>query len=433
MLTEEQKRQIPDLVAQGEGWASIARKIGAASGDQVRKWYRRWQARQQVLESDPLEEVQEEREKEREAWAKRQVTLLTKVRAFQEELRDALRSVASVAPVPAPAKVPALIPGNTDPETILLLIGDVHMGALEHDKFGHAQSVGITVYQWRRLMHSTLKLIGLEQCAHPIRRVHVLFLGDLVEGYLRPSHAFRLAVEPPVQAVFMGRLVAEYLLTLLSCLPEGDGPSVIAEFIDGNHDRVTMQPGLASLSELTPKGYTWIVGEYVRAVCGEAIRSGRMRLVNHDTLMAISDVEGWPVIWEHGSGIRSSSGGIPVTGLKNAANALLQESFDLGMKPFLLYVIGHYHNPNTIHFHGRSEIIMNGAFPAVTHYELSLHKAPCVPSQRLLSVHKRQGKTSDRPVWLEVPDELKLDLVAINDLDEADRYLQKKGVFSSSR
>lgn len=428
-MTPEQRERVRELWLAGRSYGDISGAVGA-SWDAVRDFIRRnrhrWGERlsAQLAQEDP---VAAERARARAQRAREAERLLVQVRAWQEELVEAIRRAALVAEAPKPLRLPPPRHANADSETEVALLSDVHIGAKEHDRDGHPQSLGITLYQWRRWEATVAKLLALDRAMHPVRRLHILVLGDLVDGYLRPSHAFRLAMDQPEQAVIAGGLLAEAVLTFLQLFPDGDGPQVILETVDGNHDRVTQRPGLAGLSELSPRGWSWVAAKFAEAVLAEAIRQGRVEVRVHGTILAQTEVEGWPVFFEHGSTVRagSSYGGIPAGPLKNSATAILQDSAEAGIRPFLLYAVGHFHQMNTLHFHGRSQIALNGAFPAITEYERSIHKAVRVPVQRMFSVHERQGVTTERPIWLPVPREAVGLLAQANTREDAEEAVEE--------
>ena len=257
----------------------------------------------------------------------------------------------------------------------------------------YEQTTEITRWQVEKMVNALRSIHDIQSKGYDIRKILVVFNGDLVEGdSMRASQARGIDRVVTQQAVEVFDLMG-YTLRQLLTFPGVQQLEV--HNVGGNHDRTSQKAGNAGLGELDyVDTYSWLVG----TLLGRALeKEPRITFKNWDTYFGYTTFCGLKVIFEHGSSFRMSTGsygGIPWYPVVNAANKLTDM---LGGGDLVLF--GHLHQPAVVPIKQKTWVVINGALPATTSYVQSTMKALREPTQWLLNLHEEHGVVEFHPLY----------------------------------
>lgn len=326
------------------------------------------------------------------------VTAEKRQRRLEETLRDCLE--------PYQATPLARVPDHRDDKPVhedILILSDWHVGlrmTLEESGGLYEQTVATTRAQVQKLFNTVEHLHSIRSNGRVAAKLHIKFLGDLVEGDgMRASQSTK--VECPVtQQVIAGFDMLAWLVRMaLQIYAE-----VEVDMVGGNHDRTSPRPGDGGLGELSyVDNYTFLAGAFLERAMENDVATGRLKIRNWTTFFGYKLVSGLKVVFEHGSSFKwsvGSYGGVPWYAIAN-----LGPKYKSMLGEADLILIGHGHRPALIP-QGRGWILSNGALPATSTYIQAGQKVVSRPMQWLLSTHERHGITEFTPLYADVPEAL---------------------------
>ena len=312
----------------------------------------------------------------------------------QQYVRTIESSLAPFEPTP-------LVPQREDysglsPHSWLIQFSDWHVGQstpIQTTGGVYEQTTEITRWQVEQMVGALRSIHAVQQKAYEIKKILVVFNGDLLENdQMRASQARGIDRLVTQQAVEVFDLMA-YMLRQLLTLPGVE--EIEVHNVGGNHDRTSTKPGNAGLGELDyVDTYSWLVGSLLaRALADEP----RIKITNWETFFGYTQFCGQRVIFEHGSSVRlgvGSYGGIPWYPVVNGANKLMDM---LGGAELVL--MGHVHQPAVIPLKQRTWLVMNGSLPATTSWVQATMKSIREPTQWLLNLHEEHGVVEFHPIY----------------------------------
>ena len=324
----------------------------------------------------------------------RKVTALeSRIRRYEIVLRESLEAYEPTPLVVEPPSADAGLPQHE----LVLCTGDWHTGMKTriHETGGiYEQDVETTREQVFRLWDRVERLHAIDRHAIDYTKLHILGLGDLVDNDdMRPAQHRQVEDVLTVQTVQAFDLFTWLIRQALTRFK-----AVEVDMVGGNHDRTSRAKGNAGLGELDyADTMSWLIGEFTKRLFED---EPRVRIRNWNTFFGYKEVAGHRVVFEHGSSIKwaaNSYGGVPWYGVSQ-----LPRKFADMLGDSDIFVIGHGHRPAVLP-NGRGWMILNGALPATSNYEVCSFKHVHRPLQWLLSVHRKYGLTGWRPVYLDVP------------------------------
>lgn len=270
----------------------------------------------------------------------------------------------------------------------IAILSDWHIGqetTTEETGSLFTQNIEISTKQVQALAHANARLFDLETSSRNIQKLHVMALGDLVDGDdMRNSQHRKIGELLAPQTIRTARLLAWYVEEALQRYPE-----VEVEVVGGNHDRLSRKPGDSGLGEL---GYedtaAWLIGEILRITFAS---EPRVKITNWRSFFGLKIVCERRIVFEHGSSFRWGTGGyggVPYYGIQ-MTGMRYQQMLD-GAD---LVLMGHGHMSMQLPMGHDSMLIMNGSLPPSSTYVQSSFKSVRRPSQWLLSLHRKQGLT----------------------------------------
>lgn len=303
------------------------------------------------------------------------------VEAVYRAARDAL-SVLDVPPVVAPPS-----DRRRNAEVAVAMLSDWQLGKTtpSYNSEVCEQRIGL-------FADKVAELTAIQRADHPVKRLHVWLLGDLVEGELIfPGQAHRIDASLFRQVTVDGpRILASFLRRMLSEFEE-----VHVTAVDGNHGAI----GGPSRREYHPESNAdRMVYQIVRELLVDEHRltwtlappSGERNWY------AVDHIGNYSALLFHGDQIRGGFAGMPWYGFYKKVLGWRQV-----IEPFTEVGCGHWHQPATIPL---NEVIVrvNGSSESDNTYALENLAAAGRPCQRLHFVHPERGRaTSEYLVWLD--------------------------------
>jgi hypothetical protein len=357
--------------------------------------------------AEPVEEdvpfidvvIQKEIEQQRRKELAKELTQLQRTEAKRQQyIRTIEQSLAPYEPTP-------LVPAPTfteelTPHSWVIQFSDWHVGQstpIQSTGGVYEQTTKVARWQVETMLTALRSIHKIQSNGYQIKKILVVFNGDLVEGdQMRASQARGIDRLVTQQAVEVFDLMG-YALRQLLTFPGIEELEV--HNVGGNHDRTSTKPGNAGLGELDyVDTYSWLIGSLLaRSLQDEP----RVKFTNWDTYFGYTKFCGRRVIFEHGSSVRlgvGSYGGIPWYPVVNGANKMMDM---LGGGDLVLF--GHVHQPAVIPLKQRAWLVVNGSLPATTSWVQATMKSVREPTQWLLNLHEEHGVVEFHPIYAPPP------------------------------
>lgn len=359
---------------------------------------RRLSARVKETARKPLDQVvaeAEQRDLDRQNARELRVILSSehRMRRYLDVLSENLQSFE-----PTELAAPPVQKGLPEHEDILIL-GDWHIGqktTIEETGGIYEHTIDTARGQVAKIWKATNRLHHLERHARAVRKLHLLFIGDIIEGSgMRPSQLRKVETLAPQQFVAGFDLLAWLIRQLLTVYDD-----IELEVIGGNHDRTTQKAGDAGLGESAyTDTWSWLLGATLERLFEE---EPRLAVKNWETYFGAKEIMGVKTVFEHGSSFKWSAGGYGGVPWYSVSNLAPKYAAMLGEAD--LVILGHGHRPAVIPIpNGRGWTVVNGALPATSTYVQAGQKVVSRPQQWRLSAHQGQGITSFQPIYADVP------------------------------
>jgi hypothetical protein len=283
-----------------------------------------------------------------------------------------------------------------DPEDIVLVISDVHVGSwVNPDATGGLGEYSYEVFVRRldRLISAVFSILAY--MPNKISRIHVVFAGDIVDGgriFRGQARQTDLIVAKQVTHAY------EKFSHLIAVLAGIKGVEVVVSTVPGNHGRI------GDKGELSPcDNFDWLVGWFIRERFDlSGVKNVRFNLP--DTWWMLLKVRETAFHVSHGDAFKGWAG-IPFYGAiryKQKLRELLRETFAKGgggePPDFDALITGHFHE--LAYFGG---IHMNGTWVGGSEYSLKDLQVGGPPHQLMLGVHDTIGVSWTRKLLLANP------------------------------
>lgn len=387
-------------VASGTPWAELADTISATYGIKVTAESARNRARRMSGLSRPvtphLEETEEsaedrfaakvrsERQRAEDRLIAREMASAVKANARWEEFRDIFADSLTATPRPV-IKQLAVPQGSGTPETMTVLVGDIHIGKLvDPSVVGEGFGYGIPIFEQRldRLKNRIMRLYGLHSKTAPITKLVIYMLGDGVDGVdMRRGHAHRVDTQTATRQTLILTYAFEALVREMSAAL---GIEIVIVWEFGNHGRV----GDFGVN-LPADNWDYIAGQML-GIALRDLTDGPVRLHADSLLYSITQLGPLRVYSSHNANIKGGDGfsGLPINGMARG----MAKDTGLHQQLFDLYLMAHFHTPQDVQTQ-TGRIIMNGAWDGGDDYSVNGIKAASDPIQWAFGIHPENGMT----------------------------------------
>lgn len=303
------------------------------------------------------------------------------IKAQMRHLEQCL--INSTAPIPREKLPPLNI--NTKrrkkktAEHMVLLLSDMHIG-LEFDKYdtGGLNEFNLEICKRRanNLRHAIIDIYRLHAELYPIPTLHVLALGDNVQGGNDVGEwgcAYNSTLALDEQAIKAADITSEMLNTWSEVFENVEFMGVI-----GNHGRA----GKKNVEKVRANWDNMVFA----LIKGKMSEHDNVKVEYSPAWWAIKDINGTGFCLVHGDDMRSSIN--QLVSEEQRIQSLLA-SQDQG---FDVMVAGHFHTHHE-HETSKGRIIINGSFIGGDMYSMKKMRVRSRPTQTLFGVHPEHGIT----------------------------------------
>jgi hypothetical protein len=299
------------------------------------------------------------------------------VEAVYQASRDAAVAVGVSRPVDRPAR-----DRRRSPEVALLHLTDWQLG-----KRTESYDTEVCKQRVRTAVAKTLKLTEIQRADHPVRSIHVMLGGDLVENVtIFPGQAYEVDSNAFTQVFEAAALVEQVVLTLLEHFED-----VTVHEVAGNHGRLGRKGDAPREDNLDRIVY--------RIVRERLPKEPRLRWEAGEGFYRIVEIGEYRAMLVHGDQVKSFGGNVPAYGVLRKANA-----WAAGGIPdrFTDVYLGHMHQPMTLQMSGGGLVRMTPSTESGSAFAREFMASHGRPGQRLAFVDPRRGRvTADYLLWLD--------------------------------
>ena len=301
--------------------------------------------------------------------------------ARRDYTRDALlealgTDISKVIKIPAPKIGVRKKIGK--PEDAVLLVSDAHIGEkIEYDMTNGINEYNIDIFKKRlqTLAISVHDIVSLHSHMYPLENLWLLFLGDILDNEtIYKGH--KLHIETGVMRQF--KIAVEEFTGFIAIMLQLF-PHIHVIGLPGNHGRIGM------FGEATDDT-NWD-NIFYHALRERFANNDRIDFYISDSWFTVLDIKGHNCLCWHGECVKSSAG-IPWGGVNKALQAMI------GMTKIMIdyMFMGHYHTAGRTE-NSFGEMLVNGAFPGPSPFELKQVMKASQPSQWFFGMNESRGIT----------------------------------------
>lgn len=312
---------------------------------------------------------------------------------FGDLARGTIRQVARIATDPIK---PQKIPRVKGTESAILAISDSHVGKIINPEntlgFGNYSPEIFLRVLWT--LEKRVTQLLTQEWNRTLRRLHIVFLGDLVDGAL--DHSSEKASRDLVaeQCLFAAIAFHQFIRRLSAIVDV----SVIGAAV-GNHGRLPNQK--KTPTDGRHSNFDWIVMGMIQAL----LEGCDVPMLMHRNPFWVEDIEGWRFHFGHGDHLRGGDKamGVPAHAIGRQINATTQRYAARGERPPDYYIVGDKHRPLLLPT-ATGRFLINGSFFEGDSYALISNFPPVKPHQLLFGVHPKEGRSWSYDVNLADPE-----------------------------
>ena len=311
----------------------------------------------------------------------------------QAALEDAKEFIRRERPLPAIP--PRILATNVEdmgfktPQHAVACFSDYHYGS----KIDPTVMGGIGGYDCatarQRLAYwrdGVLRFTQMMQALMPVPELHILALGDDIEGNGHMFGSQGLQMEKSIYFQFMG-FVEDVTEVLISFLPRYKKIHVYKVF--GNHGRIAAR----AKDNYDPDNVELMAWHLIKERC-ERAAPGRFSFDISDSFFMLVDILGWSFYLRHGDGVNLHSTYTGITHNKLAMNSIVGETINY-------MVMAHHHTASEREEEIDGTSISNGCFVGPSLLALRMRQPRANrPSQELFFVHPKHGVTHRHRLYL---------------------------------
>lgn len=264
-----------------------------------------------------------------------------------------------------------------DPEHFVLLVSDLQAG--HKTKSFNLRILGERV---KRLVKHTLLVTDLHRRSHPVPRLSIFLMGDLIQHERIGALVSLDELEDTVKVQLFDAVIP-YLTEAIYTLA-GEFEEIDIYCVRGNH---------GSYGKFAATTTNWDDVAY-RFLEMSFKKSDHIKFHIADNFYQLAEIEGYKFLMLHGDDIRSWMN-LPWYGVTQKAMRWYQS-----IVHFDYLCLGHFHTFAAFDWNN-TEIIMNGTFCTDDAYALKKLGMGGTPKQILFSVHKDYGVVFLRKIFLE--------------------------------
>lgn len=277
---------------------------------------------------------------------------------------------------------------SVDEEIAVVMVSDLQLG-----KVTATYNMDVCAERMKLLAAKIARFTQIQQHHHPVREIHVLLLGDIVEGEnIFPNQAYQISAGNYRQMNYGWGILVQFLLDMLATFEKVHVVGVI-----GNHGRISGRGGdIDPETNMDRMLYDRVRGTFQSQVFEEPrITFNIPDGTGLRSWYALDRVFDWGFLCCHGDQINGWAG-IPFYGTQKKALGWI-DAID---EPWDYLCMGHYHTSTMLTYNKR-KVFFNGSTESSNEFAQEKIAAVGYPTQNLLFVHPRHGVTSHCEIKLE--------------------------------
>lgn len=336
-----------------------------------------------------------ETERLRQQSERREIARICGKKTFYEMIGEDITAAIRALPEPKPLNVKPLQlhKQKQEPEEMIVKFSDSQIGSVVNmDETGGLGAYNSEIFLERLeyFRESLKKIFEIHLTSTPCPRIHLFFLGDIVDGRLI-FHGQTLQTDKGVieQCIFAENEIAKFIAWVAELYPW----QVVCSCVIGNHGRIGQKGELSVMDNFDYSVYKHLekyLSNY-KNVSFNIPNSPRMiiEIMNRRHLL------------NHGDACKSWAG-IPFYGIERSSSRYRELFQDAG--EYYDYIhIGHFHQTAAI----KGKQFINGCWPGGSQFSIDVMQVSSIPTQQFHSVHPIHGIVVTREIQLCDPRNLK--------------------------
>lgn len=297
-------------------------------------------------------------------------------------VREACLEASEETPVPKVRKVTRK--GKGTEEIAVLDVSDLQLG-----KETPTYNIEVCRDRMKRLAEDVIRISKIQSTDHPVKKIHLQVLGDIVEGEgIFPNQSHHIESGLYKQILEAHSILNQLVLDLLSYFQEVHFVGVI-----GNHGSIRLKGDVDPETNMDRLVYAMVRNSFQneKRVTFDIPEGKGQR-----NWYSVNRVFDWGFLLAHGDQIR---GMLPF-------NQALKKSMgwiDSIEEPWDFLHVGHHHTPTMITYNKRN-VVINGSTESDNEYAQELLSATGHPTQWLGFVHPKKGVTAQ--YWVSLEDKI---------------------------
>lgn len=286
--------------------------------------------------------------------------------------------------------------GFDTPQHAVACFSDYHYGSkIDANVMGGIGGYNCDIARERLVLwrNGVLRFSQMMQAMMPVPELHILALGDDVEGNGHMFGSQALQMEKSIYFQFLG-FVDDVSEVLVHLLQRYDKIHIYKVF--GNHGRIAA----SKKDSYDPDNVELMAWHLIKERCN-ASAPGRFTWDISESFFMVVDILGWSFLLRHGDGVNLTSTYTGITHNKLAMNSIMGGPLDY-------MVIAHHHTASEREEEIDGTSISNGCFVGPSLLALRMRQPRANrPSQELFFVHPTHGVTHKHRIYLASRDEIR--------------------------
>ena len=259
--------------------------------------------------------------------------------------------------------------GAQDPETQVLLLGDIHGGEITP-----TYNPDVMIKRFGDLFNSTMRITQLHRNMYPVNEIVIPMIGDMIHGENPYQGAKVGSINCGAQEQIFDYVLPQLLSFVLSLKQEFE--TVRVEAVPGNHGRYSRE---------APDKSNWDMILYKALKPALEQQGVEMNITNN--FCSIFKVKGFKFFAFHGNQVKATQG-IPYFALDRKV-----KSWYITFDGFDYAICGHFHKDDFLRISSKTKLFINGSWVSDDPFALEVIGTSSIPAQWTFGVHEKRGIT----------------------------------------
>jgi hypothetical protein len=273
-------------------------------------------------------------------------------------------------------------------EIAVVTISDLQLG-----KVTTTYNMEVCAERMKTLAEKVIKIASIQNTDHPVKKLHIQLLGDIVEGEdIFPNQAYQIAAGNYRQLNYGWGILVQFILDMLTYF---DNIHVVG--VVGNHGRISSRGGnIDPETNMDRMLYDRLRGQFHSPLFDEPrVTFNVPEGTGLRSWYAVDRIYGWGFLLCHGDQINGWAG-IPFYGTQKKALGWI-DAID---EPWDYLMMGHFHTPTMLTY-GKRKAYFNGSTESSNEFAQEKIASIGYPTQNMFFVNPTNGITAQYEIKLE--------------------------------